>query len=156
MFYKISTLFLFCFSISALNFSIVGPCSEKPVFNSQLNASNISIGNLTIKTLDTNKIQYIASDYGVSQILDSPIGIDSMEIISDTKMRAHGWCYSVDGEIPELLMNEVQLDGSEKEVTWFMGYSTYIGDINTGEHEWVGQCEPSYKLEKTPFPEYCQ
>lgn len=156
MIYKMSTLFLFCFSISALNFSIKGPCSEIPEFSAQLAVSNISVGTLTTDTLKTNNIQFLGSDYGVSQILNSPIGIDAMEVLSDTEMRAHGWCYSIDGEIPELLMNEVQLDGSEKELTWFMGYSTYVGDINTGEHEWVGQCQPSYKLEQTPFPEYCK
>jgi hypothetical protein len=156
MIYKISTLFLFCLNISAVNFSIIGPCSDKPVFNTQVKATSISVGKLTENILIENKIQFLGSDYGVSQIFNSPIGTDAMEILSDTKMRAHGWCYSVDGNIPELLMNEVILDGQEKNITWFMGYSTYVGNMQTGEHEWVGQCEPSYELEQTPFPNYCK
>ncbi|WP_127717609.1 hypothetical protein [Halobacteriovorax sp. HLS] len=155
MFYKITTLFLLLSSVQATQFSITGPCSKKPVFKTQVNTVNTNVGELSVRVFDENQIQHLSSDYGVSQLMNSPIGIDSMEILSDTVMRAHGWCYSVDGEVPELLMNEVKLNGNESEINWFMGYSTYIGDPQTGEHQWVGQCEPTHLLEVNPFPQYC-
>lgn len=155
MFNKIATLFLLLISTQAAQFTITGPCSNIPVFNTQVNTQDTSIGELSIKTFDKFHIQHLSSDYGVSQLMNSPVGIDSMEVISDTVMRAHGWCYSVDGQIPELLMNEVKLTGEEKEINWFMGYSTYVGNPQTGEHQWVGQCVPTHLLESNPFPQYC-
>ena len=111
---------------------------------------------LSLAVFTQNNIQNQSSEFGVAQLMNSPIGIDAMEVLSDTVMRSHGWCYSVDGEIPELLMNEMKLTGEEKVITWFMGYSTYIGDPQTGDAIWEGQCIPSYSLEAAPFPELCK
>ncbi len=143
-------------SVNALEFNIIDPCTGNALLKNEVEVTTSTVGEVSLSTFKSRSIQHLASQYGVSQINNSPIGIDSMEVLSDTKMRAHGWCYSIDGVIPELLMNEVHVDLETKNITWFMGYSTYIGDLETGDHQWVGQCEPTHLLEKSPFPEYCQ
>jgi hypothetical protein len=156
MTYKFIFSFLVMLSVSAVEFTLVNPCNGKKIVNLNIDGEGLTVGELSKKVLENRNIQFLASDYGISQIANSPTGIDAMEVLSDTRMRAHGWCYSIDSKIPELLMNEVYIDANTKNVTWFMGYSTYVGNPNTGDHEWFGQCEATHLLEETPFKEYCQ
>lgn len=142
-------------SVYATKFEIIDSCSNAPVFEVSIEDTHNTVGELTLDTFRKYNIQNKSSEIGVSQILSSPTGLEAMEVLSDTVMRSHGWCYSVDGQIPEVLMNEVYLTGNEKVISWFMGYSTYIGDPETGESIWEGQCVPSNSLEQKPFPELC-
>lgn len=154
--YLVILIALISSNIFALNFEIVDSCSETPVFSSVVTDSYDNVGELSLDVLEANSIQNLSSQFGISQLMNSPIGIDAMEVLSDTVMRSHGWCYSVDGEVPELLMNEFELTGEEKVITWFMGYSTYVGNMQTGEATWEGQCIPSNSLPQLPFPEFCE
>ncbi len=154
--YLVSLSLLLSLNTNALKFEIIDSCSKKPVFETMVTDSYPTVGKLSLEVLAKNNIQNLSSDYGISQLMNSPIGLDAMEILSDTLMRSHGWCYSVDGVVPELLMNELELTGSEEVITWFMGHSTYIGNPQTGEAIWEGQCVPSNSLPTAPFPELCE
>ncbi len=154
--YLVALFTLISTNTFALDFQIVDSCSKSPVFSTVVTDSYETVGELSLGTLEKNSIQNLSSQFGISQMLNSPLGIDAMEVLSDTVMRSHGWCYSVDGEVPELLMNEFTLTGEEKVITWFMGYSTYIGNMQTGEAVWEGQCIPSNSLPQAPFPELCE
>ncbi|WP_417336428.1 hypothetical protein [Halobacteriovorax marinus] len=153
--YLVTLLILFSANTMATRFEIINSCKSTPIFSTVVTDSYQSVGELSLNVLAQNNIPTLASDYGISQIYNSPIGLDAMEVLSDTMMRSHGWCYSVDGMLPEVLMNEFTLTGSEKVIAWFMGYSTYIGNPMTGEAIWEGQCIPSYSLETAPFPDQC-
>lgn len=143
MILKIALLTLISINTWALEFKIIGACSTTPLFETKISEDFNNLGDLTNSTLEENAIPHLSSEYGVSQMFDSPVGIDAMEIISDYKMRAHGWCYSVDGNVPEILMSDFILLGKEKVITWFMGYTTYTANPETGEAVWTGQCTPS-------------
>ncbi|OUR97828.1 hypothetical protein A9Q84_06410 [Halobacteriovorax marinus] len=140
---KLALFMLLTLNTNALEFKIIGACSTTPLFETQVNGTFNNVGELSHTVLKEYNIQNLASDYGISQIFNSPVGDIALEVISDYKLRAHGWCYSVDGNVPEVLMGDFNLLGNEKEITWFMGYTTYIGYPETGESEWVGQCTPS-------------
>lgn len=151
----LSTLLLVT-SAHSLELKIVNPCEKTLILKESLPNNGETIGKISTDIFTKYNYQFEASEFGVAQLLNSPIGIDAMEVISDTVMRAHGWCYSINGEVPELLMNEIVADESIKTVVWFMGYSTYVGNMQTGEHEWIGQCIPTNELATNPFPSYCQ
>lgn len=153
--YLSTLLILFSLNTTATLFEIKDSCSEVPVFSTKVTQKYETAGKLSLAVLRENNIQHLSSEFGISQIMNSPIGLDAMEVLSDTMMRSHGWCYSIDGEVPELLMNEVNLTGKEKVITWFMGYSTYIGDPVSGDAIWEGQCIPSNSLPNSPFPNIC-
>lgn len=129
----------------ALEFEFIGPCSKKPLLKQTvLLKEAISVGAMTIKVLDHNGIAYQGNEVGINQILNSPIGLDSMEIISDQELLAYGWCFEIDGVIPEVYPNQIQLRAGIKVIRWFYGYAHYLNG------EWVGQCQKSYLRRSLP------
>lgn len=74
----------------------------------------------------------------------TPIGEQALEIISRREMRSYGWCYAVDGIVPEAYPRDFSLDETHKRVEWFFGYAFY----DSGE--WLSQCERLY-LNPHPF-----
>ena len=99
-------IFLISINISAIEFKVIGACSSDILFKTTITKKYSNVADLTIETLTENEVPHIAGIHGVNQIYDSPMGMDAYEILSKYEMRAHGWCYSVDGKIPEVLMNE--------------------------------------------------
>lgn len=104
--------------------------------NYQFKASDVgsSIGELTIRMLDEYQVPYLGSEQGFNSILNSPTGLDAMVIISDSEMKAYGWCFEINGEIPEVYPNEVFINSTSDNVLWFWGYAHYKNS------EWVAQC----------------
>lgn len=137
---------LICNSYAA-TFKIIGPCSDAPVHAGEIESKNLrkSVGEYTISYLNKNNIAYVGNEQGLNSIIGTPIGLDAMEILSDEQMRSHGWCYSVDGEIPDSLANEVRLNNEDSEVVWFYGYSFY------DRGEWSEYCTPTYKVRPDQF-----
>lgn len=105
-------------------------------FNYQFKTSDIglSIGELTIKMLDDYQVPYQGTEQGFNSILNSPTGLDAMVIISDNEMKAYGWCFEINGEIPEVYPNEVFINSTSDNVLWFWGYAHYKNG------EWIAQC----------------
>ena len=58
-----------------------------------------------------------------------------LEILSEREMKAYGWCYSINGEVPEAFPDEVAL-GPQDKVVWFFAYAHYLAG------EWISQCVP--------------
>ena len=48
---------------------------------------SLSVGKVTIETLEKYKIDFKGSEAGLSSAFGSPIGLDAMEVLSDTEMR---------------------------------------------------------------------
>lgn len=117
-----------------------GPCEEKPFLVHQ--ATAINAGELTIKALEQNSIEFVGSVGGINSILGTPVGMEAIEVISDTKMRAYGWCFEIDGFQPAAMPDEISLNGTEQ-VRWFFAYSTYDSGV------WKDYCTPSYSLKSS-------
>ena len=131
----------------AINYEIIGPCDKTAVFSGKLDLVDlkISIGQISVSLFDQQKIPYQGSVSGFNSILNTPIGLDAMEVISDTKMRAYGWCYSVNGIQPEVLADQYFFKNNNDQLVWFYAYSTYDKGV------WTDYCVPSYKIKADQF-----
>ena len=125
---------------ASLSVEFIGPCSERPLLRTSVEVQESSnVGKLTIETLERYKIDYKGSEAGLNSAFGSPIGVDAMEVISDTEMRSYGWCFEVDGKVPENYPDIISLTNVKK-VKWFFGYAHYLNG------NWVSQCEPAHKI----------
>jgi hypothetical protein len=132
----------------AIYFDITGPCSEKPVHHGVFKTDlSDNLGRITVDFLEHNKIPYIGGIEGFNSIIETPVGLESMEVISDTKMRAYGWCFSVNGVVPDVMAHKTYLTSQNDYVSWFYAYSTYDSGV------WLDYCVPAYE---NPSPQFCK
>lgn len=130
----------------AFEVQFIGPCLEQPLLSQEVDFSEgMNVGEVSLKVLEDNQIPYQGVSAGFNQIFGSAIGLDAMEVISDNEMMAYGWCFEVDGEIPEVLADKVKVSESTKIVTWFYGYAHFLNG------EWVSQCLKSHLRKPTKF-----
>ena len=129
---------LYSMSGFAGSFEVMDPCGSESVRFSQslYGAQSHSVGAWSVLTLESNQIPFEGSDLGLNSIFETPMGEDALEILSRKEMRAYGWCYAVDGLVPEKLANQVFIDGNTQSVKWFFAFAHYL------EGEWISQCEP--------------
>ncbi len=90
-----------------------------------------SIGQISIDIFDPLKIPYVGGVFGFASLFD--LGQDT-EVISDTEMKAYGWCYSVDGHVPDTMADQTILNHQEAVIEWYFAYAHYKNG------EWIGQC----------------
>lgn len=134
-------LFL-CLLIPTISFSaefeVIGPCNEKPVYKFSIGDKFETVADLTFYLLNKNNIPYKGTDKGITELLKAPVGDDALEVLSDTQMRAYGWCFFVNGKVMMEYADEVYLNPGDK-VQWIYSYAIF-------DREWKTMCNPSYKL----------
>lgn len=118
----------------------IGPCSSRPILKAELRDYQATVGHTTVAVLDKKQIPYLGTIEGINSVFGTPYGMDAMEVVSDTEMRSYGWCYKVDGEIPEVFPHLYPITPQTKRVSWFYGFAHYL------KGEWVSQCEPAHKI----------
>ncbi len=118
---------------------IIGPCSLKPIHTFNL-ADGLTVGDATVRTLEAKRIPFQGTERAINTIMNIPGKDQTLEILSDKDMRAYGWCFDVDGEVPEIYPDEIPLDESMKKIRWFHGYA----EMKNGQ--WVSQCKETAKL----------
>jgi hypothetical protein len=123
----------------ALIIEFKGPCFEEPLHSSQVESSFTNVGAVTISELEKSKIPYMGNEIGLHTAFNTPIGMDALEVISDEEMKSYGWCYAVDGEIPEIYPVDYTITKNIRKITWFFGYARYF------RGEWTDQCLKAYK-----------
>jgi hypothetical protein len=134
------TAVLFCSSIWAQTIEFIGPCSERPLFSQEYGNKFETVGDLTVHALDKNRIPYLGDEQGINSVFDTPVGMDALEVLSDTEMRSYGWCYFVDGKMSSDYANKYYLKPTDKKVQWIFGYARFVKD------QWVSMCEKAYKI----------
>lgn len=136
------TFLLFTVITQAAVLEVVGPCSPVPeVLQTREIVAGTSVGAMTVTALEANHIPFHGSAEGIYSILGTPEGDGAIEVISDKKMRAYGWCYEVDGKQPDVMPDKILLQGSEH-VKWFYAFSLYK------DGDWRSYCEPAYKVRR--------
>lgn len=124
-----------------LAIEFIGPCDVKPLLMSSVRPSETSnVGSVTIDILEKFEIPFQGTSAGLNSAFGTPIGMDALEVISDQEMRSYGWCYSVDGNSPEVMPDQFKVNASMKKITWFYAFARY------SKGEWVSQCEPAFKI----------
>ena len=143
---SIAVSLAFSRNVSAVTFSVVGPCSHESVYSGSFKTDlDESVGATSIDIFQAHNIPYKGSDSGMSSILDTPVGDEAIEILSDTKMRAYGWCFSINGVIPDVLSSEISFTKQNDHLNWFFAYSTYDQGV------WTDYCVPSHKIKAQQF-----
>lgn len=123
------------------SFSVIGPCSDKPIIMSTTSDINFkNVGQFTVDQLNKSKFEYIGSENKIDSIDGTPVGEAALELLSRSEMRAYGWCFYVNGEQPEVYPNEVEMSKKVQSVMWIFGYAHYLNG------EWLSMCEPSWKI----------
>lgn len=116
-----------------------GPCHEEPFLKGEVAGVGINAGEATIRLLDQSKTDYLGSVGGINSIAGTPTGDGAIEVVSDTHLRAYGWCYEVDGFQPAAMPDQIELKGNEV-IRWYFAYSSYR------DGQWTDYCTPSYQL----------
>lgn len=112
-------------------------CSSEVLLNESIQLASTTVGDLTIESFERAGLIFQGTKEGINQIENSPIGMDALEIISDTEMKAYGWCFSVNGKVPESFAHHISLKETDNSVViWFFGYAHYL------DGKWVAQCVP--------------
>lgn len=130
----------------AVYYSVIGPCSPTPLHSGQFPTDlTESVGKISLDILDSKNIPYVGSEQGLSSIENSPVGLVALEVLSDTKMRSYGWCYSINGKIPDVLASQSFFQSQSDYLIWFYGYSTY------DRGEWTDYCVPAFEVQSKSF-----
>lgn len=138
--YFILLLLIFSFNLQAHTISFIGPCEKKPLFSKVVPNLSLSVGKLTVEVLESAKINFVGSEKGLSSVFGTPVGPAAMEIISQTEIRAYGWCYLVDGVGPEVYPHELILSPAFARVEWVFGFAHFKDGV------WISQCTPAYRV----------
>jgi hypothetical protein len=146
-----STVFILLIILSlktnAASIKITGPCSETPIVESSINILDLNhnLGRITVDFLTQNKIPFIGSEYGINSINETAVGDDALEILSDTKMRAYGWCYTINNIANDKMPDEIFLTKQSDSISWFYAFATYDRGV------WKDYCTPAYKTHYSKF-----
>lgn len=137
---------LFSFQAQAISWKIFGACKNSPIHQGvhEVDFSK-SVGQISIEIFEQNKIPYVGAAEGLNSILNSPIGLESIEVVSDREMRVYGWCYTVNGKQPLEMPHKVYFETQEDRLIWFYGYST------NKDNEWIDYCQPAYWIKAQQF-----
>lgn len=136
--YILSLLMSFV-SISAKAAQVVvdDPCGLAPWVDLEISAQGKSVGAATILALEVSGIPYLGSEGGINSINGSVVGNEAMEIVSDTEMRAYGWCYSINDVEPAAMPDKVPVTSERDIVRWYFGFAHFK------DGAWLTYCTPT-------------
>lgn len=140
---KIAFTLLISLSVFAADITVqvLSPCDGTVAHEKMQSIQHDNLGQATIYFLDQMQLSYSGNEYSITSILDTPTGMDAYEVISDTEMRAYGWCYSVNGESPELMPSQYMLEeNTDYVISWHYGFALYK------DGQWITQCTPSWSV----------
>ncbi len=146
MFRIIILVLMFLNNVDAsVKFVINDICSDDDTVNTEIEVSNITLGNLTVQELNRFKIKFVGGDYGISSINDSPKSDEALVVLNDYEMLAFGWCFKVDGEVLEEMPDKVLINANTNSIQWYFGFAHYL------KGEWISQCSVDRSLTKKLF-----
>jgi len=99
----------------------------------------VKAGTVTVAALNAGHIPFKGADYGILNIFDLT---DDIDVLSDTEMKAYGWCFSVDGVVPDKTPDKVWAKKTDSVIEWFYAYAWYK------DGRWIGQCYRHTALSK--------
>lgn len=119
-----------CFAITV---DVIGPKSEIyiPLTNLEVNLDD-NLGKISVDFFKQNNLIFLGSEAGITTI--NNLGND-IEIVSDTEMKAYGWCFSINGEVPETMSNVSFLTQQSDHLRWYYAYAHFK------DGAWIAQCK---------------
>ena len=138
----ILTLLLTSLSSFALTFEVTELCEDKPHISEEIPVLTLTnVLDFTKYHLKNLAIPHTFNENGITSILDTPVGYDSYEFITNNHMRVYGWCYEVNGVQPSIVASEFMVDPESQDIIrWFYGYAEVV------EGTWIHYCKPVYEM----------
>lgn len=90
------------------------------------------LGLPTIELLNQSGLDYEGGTYGLKSL--SGLGNKIVQI-SANEMKAYGWCFSIDSQVPETMIDETYTQNQESHLRWFYAYAHYKNG------QWIAQCQ---------------
>ena len=121
----------------ASQLTIDHPCLIKPILSLSTSIDSLTedLFSFTKKQITDQNIVAVLANNGIISVLNYVSQNKAIEVVNDTKMRAYGWCYSINGEIPDVMPDQIKLTNQDS-IKWFLSYSTY----DSGQ--WIDYCVP--------------
>ncbi len=122
---------LFCAQAQALTLEIIGKRGASLLKTNQQISLPTNVGQVSFQILQENKIPFHGGSYGFDSIFN--LGQD-IKAISDVEMKAYGWCFSIDGFVPETMADKTPMPDTNSSIIWFYAYAHYK------DGRWIAQC----------------
>jgi hypothetical protein len=88
-------------------------------------------GALSLDVFNAKAVPFEGGEAGFSKIFGMG---NEIEVVSETEMKAWGWCYSVDSVEPDQMPDLVQIQDPKSVIVWFYAYAGYK------DGQWVSYC----------------
>lgn len=124
-------LLSFCLSTPAVTIKVVGQKKHMLFYKIPTTKIPSNVGDISVKIFDIHKVPYEGGNYGFSRIFDLD---QNIEIISDTEMKAYGWCFSLDGVVVDTMADQTPVTNQKSVIEWFYSYAHYK------DGDWIKQC----------------
>lgn len=123
---------------SAVTIRVQNPCADTYWLEHQQSfVAGTSVGGLTINTLEAYEIPYLGTAAGISAIRNTPTGSAAIERLSDSHMRAYGWCFSINGVEPDKMPDQIELTADTDLIDWYFGFAEFK------DGSWITYCTPT-------------
>jgi hypothetical protein len=119
---------------------IVNPCVNVPSVFEEVDIFAPAKMNEVVNFFFPNfGIPYLATESSMLHIFHTPYGDEAMEMVNSNHFRFYGWCYSVDGVIPDVTMDQFTVDPYYvHHIRWFYGFVELING------QWGEYCQALY------------
>ena len=137
----LTVLFLTSFKAHAVFWiQIVNPCVNVASIYEEVDVfAPATVSDVVRFFFPAFEIPYVATETSMVHIFNTPVGKEAIEIVNENHYRVYGWCYEVDGVMPNVTMDQFTIDPvTTEEVRWFYGFAEQING------KWVNYCEPLY------------
>ena len=145
---KILNLSSLCFvglffwsNVHAVTMELKDPCHPDEIIKEDLHPGQLPVtaGALTLDFFKKVGVPFQGNEAGIQSVFGSPTGDDALVVINDEQMKAYGWCYRVNGKLPDVYMDQFKINRDDDHIEWFFGYSFY------DRGEWKDYCTPATK-----------
>lgn len=116
---------------SAVTFEVLGQKGEILLKQELYATIPIKLGELSLQVFDRHHVPYSGGSYGFSSIFNMN---QFVVVISDNEMKAYGWCFSVNSQVPDTMADETVVLEQKSVIQWFFGYAHYK------DGQWILQC----------------
>jgi hypothetical protein len=115
----------------AVTFEVRGKKQDLLFQTNSSTAVPVKLGQLTVNILDVGQIPYVGNSSGILKIFQLE---QDVVVVSDTEMKAYGWCFSIDGLTPETMADQTEITDLNSKIIWCWAYAHYENG------QWTGQC----------------
>ncbi len=118
-------------SVQAVTIKVIGEKGAM-LFESKIESQIPSdVGTVSVLAFDLGHVDYEGDSSSISKIYN--LG-QNIEVVSDTEMKAHGWCFAINGQVPETMPDKTEVLNQDTTIEWYYAYAHYK------DGDWIGQC----------------